>query len=85
MPWTLERYPPAMQRLPLAVRLKAIEIANAMLAQGYEEGQAIRMAIAAARRWAWGIRDRDGAAPRRGSAAGAGRDLGGRIRARSLT
>ena len=49
MPWTANRYPPAMQRLPLEVRMKAIEIANAMLAEGYEEGQAIRMAIAAAR------------------------------------
>ena len=52
MPWTPDRYPPAMQRLPLAVRLKAIEIANAMLAEGYGDGQAIRMAIAAARKWA---------------------------------
>ena len=51
MPWTPDRYPPAMQRLPAVVRLKAIEIANAMLAEGYEEGQAIRMAIAAAKKW----------------------------------
>jgi uncharacterized protein YdaT len=58
MPWTLERYPPAMQRLPLAIRAKAIEIANAMLAEGYDEGQAIRMAIAAAKKWAWGADDR---------------------------
>jgi uncharacterized protein YdaT len=56
MPWTPERYPRAMARLPLEVRLKAIEIANAMLAQGYYDGQAIRMAIAAAKRWAWGER-----------------------------
>jgi uncharacterized protein YdaT len=52
MPWTLARHPPAMQHLPPVVRAKAIEIANAMLADGYEEGQAIRMAIAAAKRWA---------------------------------
>jgi uncharacterized protein YdaT len=58
MPWTLERYPPAMQRLPPQIRVKAIEIANAMLALGYEEGQAIRMAIAAAKKWAWGAHDR---------------------------
>jgi uncharacterized protein YdaT len=62
MPWTLERYPPAMRRLPPTVRAKAIEIANAMLAEGCAEGQAIRMAIAAARRWAEGIRDREWAA-----------------------
>jgi len=64
MPWTLERYPPAMQHLAPAVRLKAIEIANAMLAAGYDEGQAIRMAIAAARKWASGGRDHAWAARR---------------------
>lgn len=52
MPWTLDRYPAAMRGLPLPVRGKAIEIANALLAAGREEGQAIRMAIAAAKRWA---------------------------------
>ena len=52
MPWTPCRYPIAMRRLPLTVRLKAIEIANALLAGGCDEGQAIRMAIAAARKWA---------------------------------
>lgn len=56
MPWTHDRFPPAMRRLPPEVRLKAIEIANAMLAEGYEDGQAIRMAIAAAKKWAWSAR-----------------------------
>jgi len=51
MPWTSTRYPPAMRRLPPVLREKAIEIANAMLADGVDEGRAIRMAIAAARRW----------------------------------
>jgi hypothetical protein len=60
MPWTLDGCPAAMRRLPLDVRVKAIEIANAMLAEGYEEGQAIRMAIAAARKWA---RSHGGAQP----------------------
>lgn len=54
MPWTLERYPPAMRGLPLAVRAKAIEIANALLADGHDEGRAIRIAIAAAKKWARG-------------------------------
>jgi uncharacterized protein YdaT len=57
MPWTLARYPAAMQRLPAAVRDKAVEIANALLAQGHDEGRAIRMAIAAAKRWAGGRHD----------------------------
>jgi uncharacterized protein YdaT len=52
MPWSSERFPPAMTRLPLLVREKAIEIANALLAEGYEEGRAIRIAIAQAKRWA---------------------------------
>jgi uncharacterized protein YdaT len=52
MPWTIDRYPPAMSRLPVEVRDKAIQIANALLDQGCDEGRAIRMAIAAAKRWA---------------------------------
>lgn len=50
MPWTPTRHPPAMRRLPPVLREKAIEIANAMLAVGVDEGRAIRRAIAAARR-----------------------------------
>jgi uncharacterized protein YdaT len=52
MPWTLDRYPPAMQGLPPPVRAKAIEIANALLAEGHDDGQAIRIGIAKAREWA---------------------------------
>ena len=51
MPWTLERYPPSMEHLPERVREKAIEIANALLAEGMEEGKAIRIAIAKAKEW----------------------------------
>lgn len=51
MPWNENYYPASMKRLPAPVRSKAIEIANALLAEGHEEGQAIRMAIAAAKRW----------------------------------
>ena len=54
MPWTAERYPPAMRRLPEQVRRKAIEIANALLEEGYDEGMTIRIAIAKAREWARG-------------------------------
>jgi uncharacterized protein YdaT len=52
MPWTDERYPPSMRRLPAPTRHKAIAIANALLEQGMEEGQAIRIAIAKAKSWA---------------------------------
>ena len=52
MPWTAVYYPAAMQHLPPPVRDKAIAIANAPLAAGYPEGQAIRIAIAQAKQWA---------------------------------
>lgn len=52
MPWTLLRYPVSMRNLPQATRNKAIEIANALLGEGMEEGQAIRIAIAKAKDWA---------------------------------
>jgi len=51
MPWSDERYPVSMSNLPPRVRHKAIEIANALLAAGRPEGQAIRIAIWSARRW----------------------------------
>jgi len=52
MPWTFERFPRAMLHLPETVRLKAIEIANALLDEGMDEGKAIRIAIAKAKEWA---------------------------------
>lgn len=52
MPWSAEHYPLAMRSLPPLVRLKAIDIANALLAEGMDEGRAIRIAIARARQWA---------------------------------
>lgn len=52
MPWDAERYPPAMRRLPPWVRLKAVEIANALLDEGHDEGQSIRIGIAKAKEWA---------------------------------
>lgn len=51
MPWTDEYYPKSMMRLPGPVRHKAIDIANALLEQGMEEGNAIRIAIAKAKEW----------------------------------
>ena len=52
MPWDQLSYPPAMRRLPALARAKAIAIANALLAEGYDEGRAIRIAIARAKDWA---------------------------------
>lgn len=52
MPWSMARYPSSMNKLPPVVREKAIAIANALLASGHPEGQAIRIAIARAHAWA---------------------------------
>ena len=52
MPWDDTYYPQSMRNLPPQLRLKAIEIANALLEEGYDEGKAIRFAIAKAKQWA---------------------------------
>jgi uncharacterized protein YdaT len=52
MPWTPEYFPASMRNLSEPVRLKAIEIANTLLANGMEEGMAIRIAIAKSKEWA---------------------------------
>jgi uncharacterized protein YdaT len=52
MPWDDAYYPASMKNLPPLVRAKAIEIANALLEAGRAEGQAIRIGIAGAKRWA---------------------------------
>ena len=52
MPWDETYYPPSMRNLAPDVRLKAIEIANALLDEGYDEGRPIRIAIAKAKEWA---------------------------------
>ena len=52
MPWTPDHPPAAMRHLPEPVLRKAVEIANALLRDGREEGSAIRIAISKARLWA---------------------------------
>lgn len=51
MPWTAGRHPASMKNLSPRVRDKAVEIANALLAEGHDEGQAIRIGIARAKEW----------------------------------
>lgn len=51
MPWKKNDYPASMKYLDPRVRDKAIEIANALLDEGYEEGRAIAIATAQAKRW----------------------------------
>jgi uncharacterized protein YdaT len=50
MPWNSDYFPISMT--PPLVREKAIEIANALLEEGMDEGKAIRIAIAKAKEWA---------------------------------
>lgn len=52
MPWNSDDFPTSMKHLPPLVREKAIEIANALLREGHDEGFAIRVAIARAHEWA---------------------------------
>jgi len=52
MPWNSDYFPTSMKHLAPVVREKAIEIANALLEEGVEEGKAIRIAIAKAKTWA---------------------------------
>ncbi|UOK56492.1 hypothetical protein MGI18_16395 [Bacillus sp. OVS6] len=43
MPWTKQDYPNSMKNLPDETREKAIEIGNALLDDGYEEGGPFRL------------------------------------------
>ncbi len=52
MPWSSGHYPPSLKNLTPETRDKAIEIANALLEEGYEEGRAIAIATAQAEKWA---------------------------------
>ncbi|MGQ8874562.1 DUF2188 domain-containing protein [Paenibacillus sp. TSA_86.1] len=51
MPWNKHDYPVSMKNLKPRVRHKAIEIANALLEDRYEEGRAIAIATAKAEEW----------------------------------
>ncbi len=59
MPWNRRDYPDSMKNLDPLVRAKALDIANAMVAEGYEEGDAIPIAIAQARKWAEGADEKE--------------------------
>ncbi|MBU7316936.1 DUF2188 domain-containing protein [Paenibacillus oleatilyticus] len=51
MPWNKRDYPVSMKNLEPRVREKAVDIANALLDEGYEEGRAIAIATAQAKEW----------------------------------
>lgn len=51
MPWTKNSYPDSMKNLKAPIQNKAIEIANKMVQEGYEEGRAISIAISQSKVW----------------------------------
>ncbi|RCW73201.1 DUF2188 domain-containing protein [Saliterribacillus persicus] len=51
MPWDTTDYPSSLKNLDTVVRKKAIDIANAMIDEGYKEGQAIPIATEQAKEW----------------------------------
>ncbi|CEG27525.1 hypothetical protein [Bacillus sp. B-jedd] len=51
MPWSKNDYPASMKNLDPKVREKAIEIANALLDDGNDEGKAIAIGIDKAREY----------------------------------
>lgn len=51
MPWDTNDYPSSFKNLDTAVRKKAIDIANAMVDEGYDEGRAIPIATEQAKEW----------------------------------
>ena len=51
MPWTMDDYPQTWKHLDELERKKAIDIANAMLKDGYKEGDAIPIATKQAEEW----------------------------------
>ncbi|WP_173917317.1 DUF2188 domain-containing protein [Halobacillus sp. Marseille-Q1614] len=51
MPWDSNDYPSSLKNLDTTVRKKAIDIANAMIDEGYDEGRAIPIATEQAKEW----------------------------------
>ncbi|MCD5325433.1 MULTISPECIES: DUF2188 domain-containing protein [Pontibacillus] len=51
MPWDTKDYPSSLKNLETPVRKKAIDIANAMLDDGYDEDRAIPIATEQAKEW----------------------------------
>lgn len=49
MPWPKGKYPPSYKNLPVKLRNKAVEIANAILEESGDEGLAIATGLKKAR------------------------------------
>lgn len=51
MPWDMDDYPHSLKNFDKPLRKKAIDIANAMIDEGYSEGKAIPIATEQAKEW----------------------------------
>lgn len=51
MPWTMNDYPSSMKNLEYVIRKKAIDIANTMVEEGYDDSRAIPISISQAEEW----------------------------------
>lgn len=51
MPWNMKDYPSSLKNLNKITRKKAIDIANAMMEEGYDENRAIPIATEQAKEW----------------------------------
>lgn len=51
MPWDMNDYPSSLKNVKPAIRKKAIDIANAMVDEGYDENRAIPIATNQAKEW----------------------------------
>ena len=51
MPWNMNDYPASMKNLDPLIRKKAIDIANALLDDGYSDDRAIPIATSQAEKW----------------------------------
>ncbi|MGG5341821.1 DUF2188 domain-containing protein [Enterococcus sp. AZ192] len=51
MPWDLNDYPASFKHFEPLLKKKAIDIVNALVSEGYPEGDAIPIAISQAKKW----------------------------------
>ena len=51
MPWNMNDYPNSLNNLNKATKKKAIDIANALINEGYSDGRAIPIATEQAKKW----------------------------------
>lgn len=59
MPWDMNDYPASLKNFDPLLRKKTIDIANALLANGYKDDRAIPIAISQAKEWMENASDKE--------------------------